>query len=41
MAVRQARNPGRVPLGRPLGPAYRDRISTVRRVGYRYVPDHR
>ncbi|MEV6732886.1 winged helix-turn-helix domain-containing protein [Streptomyces sp. NPDC051364] len=27
-------------LRRKLGPAYRDRISTVRRVGYRYVPDH-
>ncbi|MER5779048.1 winged helix-turn-helix domain-containing protein [Streptomyces sp. NPDC002039] len=24
-----------------LGPAHRDRISTVRRVGYRYVPAHR
>ncbi|MFF2789901.1 winged helix-turn-helix domain-containing protein [Streptomyces sp. NPDC058049] len=28
-------------LRRKLGPAHRDRISTVRRVGYRYVPDHR
>ncbi|MFB7260187.1 winged helix-turn-helix domain-containing protein [Streptomyces nojiriensis] len=28
-------------LRRKIGPAYRDRISTVRRVGYRYVPDHR
>ncbi|KPI30870.1 transcriptional regulator, winged helix family [Actinobacteria bacterium OV450] len=28
-------------LRRKLGPAYRDRISTVRRVGYKYVPDHR
>ncbi|MFF3085173.1 winged helix-turn-helix domain-containing protein [Streptomyces nojiriensis] len=28
-------------LRRKVGPAYRDRISTVRRVGYRYVPDHR
>ncbi|WP_369776720.1 winged helix-turn-helix domain-containing protein [Streptomyces sp. R33] len=27
-------------LRRKLGPAYRDRISTVRRVGYKYVPDH-
>ncbi|MCX5379820.1 winged helix-turn-helix domain-containing protein [Streptomyces sp. NBC_00091] len=28
-------------LRRKLGPAYRDRIATVRRVGYRYVPgDH-
>ncbi|MFD7835375.1 winged helix-turn-helix domain-containing protein [Streptomyces sp. NPDC059761] len=26
-------------LRRKLGPAYRDRISTVRRVGYKYVPD--
>ncbi|MFD9621703.1 winged helix-turn-helix domain-containing protein [Streptomyces virginiae] len=28
-------------LRRKVGPAYRDRISTVRRVGYRYLPDHR
>ncbi|WP_030772723.1 MULTISPECIES: winged helix-turn-helix domain-containing protein [unclassified Streptomyces] len=28
-------------LRRKVGPAYRDRISTVRRVGYRYVPDRR
>ncbi|MFE2553565.1 winged helix-turn-helix domain-containing protein [Streptomyces sp. NPDC059355] len=28
-------------LRRKLGPAHRDRISTVRRVGYKYVPDHR
>ncbi|MFJ9077236.1 winged helix-turn-helix domain-containing protein [Streptomyces sp. NPDC102278] len=28
-------------LRRKLGPAHRGRISTVRRVGYRYVPDHR
>ncbi|MET9610911.1 winged helix-turn-helix domain-containing protein [Streptomyces sp. NPDC006512] len=28
-------------LRRKLGPAYRDRISTVRRVGYRYAPDRR
>ncbi|WP_314245195.1 winged helix-turn-helix domain-containing protein [Streptomyces kutzneri] len=28
-------------LRRKLGPVHRDRISTVRRVGYRYVPDHR
>ncbi|GHE64989.1 winged helix family transcriptional regulator [Streptomyces vinaceus] len=27
-------------LRRKLGAAYRDRISTVRRVGYKYVPDH-
>lgn len=27
-------------LRRKLGPAHRDRISTVRRVGYKYVPDH-
>ncbi|MFI6148753.1 winged helix-turn-helix domain-containing protein [Streptomyces sp. NPDC051109] len=27
-------------LRRKLGPVYRDRISTVRRVGYKYVPDH-
>ncbi|MDD9380279.1 winged helix-turn-helix domain-containing protein [Streptomyces sp. ZAF1911] len=27
-------------LRRKLGPAYRGRISTVRRVGYKYVPDH-
>lgn len=27
-------------LRRKVGPAYRNRISTVRRVGYRYVPDH-
>lgn len=26
-------------LRRKLGPAHRDRISTVRRVGYKYVPD--
>ncbi|MCX4547090.1 winged helix-turn-helix domain-containing protein [Streptomyces sp. NBC_01565] len=28
-------------LRRKLGPAYRSRISTVRRVGYKYVPSHR
>ncbi|MEU3605522.1 winged helix-turn-helix domain-containing protein [Streptomyces sp. NPDC035033] len=28
-------------LRRKLGPAYRDRIVTIRRVGYKYVPDHR
>ncbi|MGW0364711.1 helix-turn-helix domain-containing protein [Streptomyces sp. NPDC002990] len=28
-------------LRRKLGPTYRDRISTVRRVGYKHVPDHR
>ncbi|MEV6582796.1 winged helix-turn-helix domain-containing protein [Streptomyces sp. NPDC051582] len=28
-------------LRRKLGPAHRDRISTVRRVGYKYVPDNR
>ncbi|WP_347878444.1 winged helix-turn-helix domain-containing protein [Streptomyces subrutilus] len=28
-------------LRRKLGPAHRSRISTVRRVGYKYVPDHR
>ncbi|KUH38283.1 MULTISPECIES: winged helix-turn-helix domain-containing protein [Streptomyces] len=28
-------------LRRKLGPAHRDRIVTVRRVGYKYVPDHR
>lgn len=27
-------------LRRKLGPAYRGRISTVRSVGYKYVPDH-
>ncbi|MCX5403137.1 winged helix-turn-helix domain-containing protein [Streptomyces sp. NBC_00335] len=27
-------------LRRKLGPAHRGRISTVRRVGYKYVPDH-
>ncbi|MFD9335750.1 winged helix-turn-helix domain-containing protein [Streptomyces sp. NPDC060028] len=27
-------------LRRKLGPTYRNRISTVRRVGYRYLPDH-
>ncbi|MFD7628956.1 winged helix-turn-helix domain-containing protein [Streptomyces sp. NPDC059851] len=27
-------------LRRKLGPTYRGRISTVRRVGYKYVPDH-
>ncbi len=28
-------------LRRKLGPAHRGRISTVRRVGYKYVPGHR
>ncbi|WP_328296835.1 winged helix-turn-helix domain-containing protein [Streptomyces sp. NBC_00435] len=27
-------------LRRKLGPAHRSRITTVRRVGYKYVPDH-
>ncbi|MFE4638871.1 winged helix-turn-helix domain-containing protein [Streptomyces sp. NPDC056773] len=27
-------------LRRKLGPAHRGRISTVRRVGYKYLPDH-